>query len=74
MSIVLDSSSLLKIKNYKYQTNGLTFIETRFYNHFWNYVASLLPKTLAPNLLTLLGLIIPFMQVIALFYLDWTFT
>lgn len=44
MSIKLDKQALEKIKNYRYQTHGLTFIEINSFEHFWNFVLKLLPE------------------------------
>lgn len=55
----LDKKALENIKNYRYKTNGLTFIEIHFFEHFWNFVVRWTPEWLAPNLMTLLGLLFP---------------
>eukprot|EP00347_Sterkiella_histriomuscorum_P015671 403356136 len=74
MSIQLDKRALENIKNYQYKTNGLTYIETHFYEYFWNFILSLLPRSLAPNMMTLLGLVFPLIHFFILLYYDWTFT
>lgn len=70
----LDEQALENIKNYKYKTNGLTFIETHFFEHWWNFVVKVMPEWVAPNLMTLLGLVFPLMQFVFLACHDWTFT
>lgn len=70
----LDLKALENIKNYRYQTNGLTFIEINVFEYFWNFVTQLLPRSLAPNLLTLLGLVVPMLSFFAIMYYDWTLT
>ena len=44
MSIKLDREALQNIKDYKYTTNGLTFIERNCYEYFWNGIVKFLPK------------------------------
>jgi len=45
------------------------------YDPFWTFIANnLLPDNLAPNLLTIMGLIVPFMLLIAIVAHDWTFS
>ena len=38
MTIQLDKKALEHVKNYRYQTNGLTFIEINGFEYFWNFV------------------------------------
>ena len=59
MWVNLTPKHLENIKNYRYVTNGLTFLETTIFEHFWNFVVSVLPQSLAPNVMTLSGLIFP---------------
>jgi len=52
--------NLENIKNYRYKTNGLTLIEIYLFNPFWDFIANnLYPDWLAPNVITLAGLIVP---------------
>lgn len=44
MSIKLDVKALENIKNYKYQTHGLTFLERHFLDPFWNLTCDVLPS------------------------------
>lgn len=44
MSIKLDKKALENIKNYRYKTHGLTFIEIWFLDPFWNFVCKCLPE------------------------------
>ena len=58
--ISLKKEELEKIKHYRYVTNESTAIEKYFYNSVWDFIANnLLPDWLAPNLLTLMGVIMP---------------
>jgi len=73
--IKLDKRDLENIKNYRYKTDGLTPVEVYVFEPFWNFVANnLLPDSLAPNLLTLMGLIGPVIVLIAVLAHDMTFT
>lgn len=74
MSLILDQKALENIKNYKYKTNGLTWLEINLFEYFWNFTVKLLPKRLAPNLLTILGLLFPLINFIVLLYYDWAFS
>lgn len=44
MSIKLDKKALDNIKNYRYSTNGLTFLERLIMDPFWNLVVKFLPE------------------------------
>lgn len=44
MSIKLDAKALENIKNYKYQTHGLTFLERHLLDPFWNLTCNVLPS------------------------------
>ena len=58
--VTLSKQELENIKNFRYQTNGLTPVEKIVYEPFWNFIANYcLPDWLAPNLLTIMGLIVP---------------
>ena len=48
MSIKLDRQALENIKNYKYKTHGLTFIERLIMDPFWNLVCKMLPEVRKP--------------------------
>ena len=59
MSVVLDKQALDNIKNYRYKTHGLTPVETYLLEPFWNLVCNNSPDWLAPNMMTISGLIFP---------------
>lgn len=64
----MSKEQLENIKNYKYATNEWTFMDKKF-NPFWDYTVSKLSRRIAPNLLTLLGIVFP---VAAFVYSCWT--
>jgi len=71
----LSKKELENIKAYRYKTNGLTPVETYIYNPFWEFLANnCLPDWLAPNALTLLGLVFPLAALIVILYLDPSFS
>ena len=71
----LSEQQLENIKAFRYKTCGLTPLERWVYDPFWSFIANnLLPDWLAPNALTLLGLVFPLASLIAICYLDPSFT
>ena len=46
MSLKLDNKALDNIKNYRYSTNGLTFLERLIMDPFWNLVVKFLPEVI----------------------------
>lgn len=65
MAIELSKEALENIKNYKYETNGWTYMDNKF-NPFWEFCVRNISKKVAPNLLTCIGIIFP---IIAFIYL-----
>ena len=53
----IDATGLEKIKGHKYVSGSQTALEDAM-QPFWNYSALLIPKKVAPNLVTLAGLVI----------------
>lgn len=54
---VFTESQLKRLKDHKYCSEGRSISEFIF-QPFWNYVVTLMPLWLAPNLITILGLIV----------------
>jgi len=54
---VLTDSQLKRLKDHKYCSEGKSALEV-FFQPFWNYVVSKMPLWVAPNLITISGLII----------------
>lgn len=70
----LTDDAIANLKNYKYQSSEYTTFDNLL-NGFWNKAASLLPASMAPNMVTFIGFIImlsgPVMLIIThLFYLE----
>ncbi len=55
-SALLCAAQLQKLKEHKYNARGSSVAET-FLQPFWRFVVELMPLWLAPNLITILGLI-----------------
>ena len=67
----ITSEGLETIKNHKYVSGTWTYLDTAM-NPFWNRFANLIPLNIAPNLVTLTGLLFPFTCSIFLLCLDTT--
>ena len=71
----LSKEELENIKSFRYKTCGLTPLEITVFEPYWNFIANnLLPDWLAPNALTLLGLLVPVSCLVTVCYLDPSFT
>jgi len=63
----LTGEQLAAIKAHRYTTNALTPLEVVFYTPIWDFLANrCLPDWLAPNALTLMGLIVPILSTITI--------
>lgn len=75
MGVKFSKKDLDNIKHYRYQTNSATHLEKYFYNYVWDHIANnWLPDWLAPNLLTLMGIILPLVMMIAVCIVNPGFT
>jgi len=71
----LSKQELENVKSFRYKTNGLTPLEIYVYDPFWTFIANnFLPDWIAPNALTLLGLVFPIIALITVLVLDPSFT
>jgi hypothetical protein len=71
----LEKDDIERIKKYRYATNGLTIVERTIYEPYWNFVANhCLPDWMAPNLITLSGLIFPILALIVILVMSPGFT
>jgi phosphatidylglycerophosphate synthase len=65
----LETKELESIKKYRYATNGLTPVEVYIFNPFWDFIANnCYPDWLAPNVITLLGLVVPLVTLFTVAY------
>ncbi|CAI2368997.1 unnamed protein product [Moneuplotes crassus] len=69
----ITEDGLKNIKNHKYKSGGYSMLDNVM-NPFWELVVKLMPMTLAPNMITLLGVIINFALYFAMFYFDRSLT
>ena len=71
----LSKEELQSIEKFRYKTCGLTPLERWVYDPFWSFLANYcLPDWLAPNALTLIGLIVPLASLVSVCYMDPSFT
>ncbi|KAK6342718.1 hypothetical protein TWF718_008108 [Orbilia javanica] len=50
-----DNHPLAPLKEYKYQSVDKSLVSNYILRHYWNWAVELLPKWMAPNLVTLIG-------------------
>lgn len=67
----ITQEGLTTIKNHKYKSGGYSIIDNLI-NPFWEFVVKLMPETLAPNAITLIGVVINFAMYGFMFYYDRT--
>ena len=67
----ITEEGLKNIKEHKYQSGGYSILD-KILNPFWETVVKLMPNSLAPNTITLLGVVINFMAYFTMFYYDRT--
>ena len=58
MAVILEKKHLENIKNYKYTACDATVLDGVF-DPWWTFVTHRLPMRLAPNMITLMGIIFP---------------
>lgn len=74
-SVVLSREDLERVKAYRYSTNSLTPLEIYFFEPWWNFLANkVYPDWLAPNLITILGAVVPLAFMASVAVLCPTFT
>ena len=71
---MLSAESLEHLKSHKYQTTGYTVLDTKVFNPFWEAFVKMMPMWLAPNLVTVIGLICMIMSYGVMAWYDITFT
>ena len=59
----LSSQALENLKNYKYVSGDYSILDNAL-QPFWNSVVTFMPRWLAPNLITLIGLLILFVNIL----------
>ena len=71
MGTTLTKQNLQNIQSYKYETNGATYLDG-IWDPWWNFVVNCTPKWVAPNLITISGLIVPILAFVYMLYYDCT--
>ncbi|KAK9381485.1 CDP-alcohol phosphatidyltransferase-domain-containing protein [Kockiozyma suomiensis] len=63
---LIDNDSLSNLRFYKYSSIDKSFISNHILRYYWNAVAELMPLWLAPNVITLIGLIFIYANVLCI--------
>ncbi|VVT49627.1 uncharacterized protein SAPINGB_P002363 [Magnusiomyces paraingens] len=62
----LDQDSLVQLRSYKYQSVDKSYLSYYILNPYWTWCAKFMPSWLAPNVITLLGIIAIYANVITI--------
>ena len=73
MSGFITEEGLAQLDRYKYKPGGYTWLDNKM-NYFWNWVVQLVPKSVAPNLLTFIGWLFVIASYVCMLVYDYTFT
>lgn len=68
----ITSEGLLELKNYKYKPGKYTKIDNLL-NPYWEWVVSLVPMWVAPNVITFVGWILVILSYVNILRFDYTF-
>ncbi|KAK7207703.1 ethanolaminephosphotransferase 1 [Myxozyma melibiosi] len=63
---LIDNTALANLKLYKYSSVDKSFISNHILRHYWNAAAELMPLWLAPNVITLIGLMFIYANVLCI--------
>ncbi len=69
----ITQEGLQNLKKYQYVSGGYSTMD-KVMNHWWEFVVTLVPRSIAPNLITLIGLIINMLGSLQFLLYDTTFT
>ncbi|KAK6454262.1 alcohol phosphatidyl transferase [Scheffersomyces xylosifermentans] len=70
MGIFIPTKKLENLKLYKYSSEDHSLISKFFLKRWWNYSVQVFPLSMAPNVVTLLGLFFILANLICVFYYD----
>lgn len=70
MGFFIPQDKLSNLKLYKYSSEDHSLISQKFLKRWWNYFVQIFPSTMAPNVITLLGLMFVVGNLILVFYYD----
>lgn len=68
----ISEEGLEELRKYKYKSGGYTWLDGKM-NPFWEYCAGLLPRWMAPNLVTFIGWLFVIMSYANILRYDYTF-
>ncbi|KAJ8101878.1 CDP-alcohol phosphatidyltransferase-domain-containing protein [Lipomyces tetrasporus] len=63
---LIDSETLSHLRSYKYSSVDKSYISNYILRHYWNFCAELMPLWLAPNVITLIGLMFIYVNVLCI--------
>jgi len=69
----ITNAGLMNLKNYKYVSGGYSPLD-KLMNPYWEFVVSLVPTSIAPNLITLTGMLINIFGTCRLLFFDTSLT
>jgi ethanolaminephosphotransferase len=67
----ITEEGLKKLDTYKYKSGGYSPLDLKM-NPFWEWCEKLLPRSMAPNTVTLIGFIFMCMSYFCMLYYDYT--
>ena len=69
----ITKQGLLNLKAYKYVSGGSSLMDN-IMNYWWEFTLNFIPMSMAPNLITLVGLVINLLGAIQFLFYDSTLT
>lgn len=70
MGYFIPQDKLSNLKLYKYSSEDHSMISKMVLKRWWNYFVQIFPNTMAPNVITLLGLVFILTNLVCVFYYD----
>lgn len=70
MGFFIPQDKLHNLKLYKYSSEDQSLISQKFLKKWWNQFVKIFPNTVAPNVITLLGLMFIIANLVVVFYYD----
>jgi ethanolaminephosphotransferase len=71
--VYVTQEGLKNLGTFTYETTGYSSIDN-IMNHFWEAVVNLVPRTVAPNLITVIGFVFMVLSYVIMIPYDTTFT
>lgn len=70
MGVYTPANKLENLKLYKYSSEDQSYVSKYILKRYWNWFTTLFPLSMAPNLITLLGLVFIIVSVLLVLYFD----